>query len=381
MSTAAPSVIFDETGNLALMALLFVFRSVPALPANAALIALENRGHKSFSILPRLELGRCVLYFPTIFFDNEVIVLISTLAWAFAESLAMPCYYSLAPVADVANKPEKSINRLLTVTNLTMLVGPAIAGTVATYLPFGTLSFISVALFAGASMFTSRFSKIVQQSFHDPSVPISESSFVPNENRDATSGRVNTKIPKMVLIYLIVDATSGFAFGSLNPLMPIIASGISEVPIALYGAFLSLLMGGQLCGNIVYELIGDLFSSNKLYFIATGFSLLAFLLFGWAPWWALCGVFLFLTGLGNSIQDVCLLTSLQTANRLSPSTRLIALRESIGSITVLCASVVIAILISLIPVNIIVTVVFIVAVATSIITWTRLSNPQSKPLT
>lgn len=376
VSTAAPSTVFNETGNYALMALLFVFRSVPALPANAALFALEARGHTALSMLPHIELLRCLLYVPIVFLRSDYILFFLTLAWSFTEALAMPCYFSLAPALSSTAENGKAINRLLTATNAAMLLSPAITGLLATRFSFEALSLGAAVLFAGSAAllrFLAVNAKPLISTGHDECEIVE----VGSGGHWHLTGVVKS-IPLFVSIFLLVDFTSGLAFGTLNSLMPVAATETSSNSVALYGGFLSLLMAGQLCGNVVYEFLGKRqFAPNRLYFLATGFSLFAYLCFGWVSWWPLRCAMLFLTGLGNSVQDVCLLTSLQTPSCPSGSTRTIALRESLGSIAVLLSSAAVAAMIKLISIPLIVTLSFAVATLASVAAWSRLNGPRS----
>lgn len=64
---------------------------------------------------------------------------------------------------------------------------------------------------------------------------------------------------------LAIDATSGFAFGSLNALMPIASQVQALDPTVLYGWFLGALMAGMLMGNVLFELVGYRFETGRLY--------------------------------------------------------------------------------------------------------------------
>lgn len=115
--------------------------------------------------------------------------------------------------------------------------------------------------------------------------------------------------------FLLIDISSGVAFGSLNSLLPAIAQLQFDSSSIQYGFLQSSLTIGLLFGNTIY---GRLISGSdcvKSYCFVTYLALGAYLAFGYRYASGISFIFLFIVGAGNAIQDVLLITSLQDLAR------------------------------------------------------------------
>ena len=156
--------------------------------------------------------------------------------------------------------------------------------------------------------------------------------------------------------FLLIDISSGVAFGSLNSLLPAIAQLQFDSSSIQYGFLQSSLTIGLLFGNTIY---GRLISGSdcvKSYCFVTYLALGAYLAFGYRYASGISFIFLFIVGAGNAIQDVLLITSLQDLARDgSESISLFSIRESLQSVAVVISTLLVSLFTSIAMFSILVT--------------------------
>lgn len=94
VSTLTPNMVYSIGGSMVAMAFLILCRSLPALPANAALVVLERRGIRPLRVLQVSEVVRLLLYVPLLFVTGQVWLYVLSASWALVEALVTPCYFS-----------------------------------------------------------------------------------------------------------------------------------------------------------------------------------------------------------------------------------------------------------------------------------------------
>lgn len=321
---ALPLYVYQVTGDASATALLVGCRSLPSLFSMSLVRCPKKFGIGQLQFLRLADLIRAalfLLYFPL---NGKWEIMLITLAVASCRAIEIPCFYSVLRASTFDQRDEIN-NAFGFLQNLMMVVGPLVGGFlvagigIRAVLLFNSLTFIASYCLLGA-------------------VLISETG-VPEEGI-APEGEVKT--PKLffdgrslAVGFLLIDISSGVAFGSLNSLLPVIVQLEFKSSSLLYGLFQSSLTVGLLAGNLLYGFVIKGREHVKLYCLMTYLALGAYFAFGFLYSFGFSYVLLFAVGVGNSIQDVLLITSLQKlAKDGAESVRLFSIRESFQAFAV-----------------------------------------------
>lgn len=388
VSTLTPNMVYSIGGSMVAMAFLILCRSLPALPANAVLVVLERRGIRPLRILQMSEVMRLLLYVPLLFVTGQAWLYVLSASWALVEALVTPCYFSLVPSLCRPEQVSRATNRLLTIVNAALVCGPLASS--ALFSAWGLRPTIACAL--ALMVVSSVAAGHLMPQAQEPQGEGSSAGDGMSAEGDGLGGRGEARpedtahrphawallrsLGASTAALLTIDATSGFAFGSLNALMPIASQVQALDPTVLYGWFLGALMAGMLMGNVLFELVGYRFETGRLYRALTVGALTTYLLFGVLVGPLLRCALLLVTGLGNSMQDVCLMTALQRRAATGRGASLIALRESLGSVAVTVSTVYVGACVSVLGVPGLVLVAYAVALVASLPSFARLRRGE-----
>lgn len=322
---ALPLYVYQITGDVSATALLVGCRSLPSL-FSMSLASLPNKiGIGQLQFMKMADLIRAalfLLYFPL---NGKWEIMVITLAVSSCRAIEIPCFYSLLRAGTFDQRDEIN-NAFGFLQNLTMVVGPMIGGCLVAGLG------IEIVLIFNSLTFIVSFSLLKLVSITEAGV---------HEKRPTFKGEDNTlkfllDTRSLAVGFLLIDISSGMAFGSLNSLLPEIVQLEYRSSSLLYGVFQSSLTIGLLVGNCLYGVVAKGREHVRLYCFMTYFALGAYFAFGFLYSFGFSFVLLFAVGVGNSIQDVLLITSLQElAKDSAESVRLFSIRESLQAFAVI----------------------------------------------
>lgn len=330
-------------------------RFLPALLANWIIRGLQLRFLNPVAIMRVMDLIRMLL-FP--------IFIVATAPWHFyvltfvtylCSAVAKPCSLSVVKLCCESDDLASANNLLGAGQNLLMLIGPLIGGILYASRGAAFVLVLNSATFLVSFLILLR----VKVAHSGPANSAEEAWGRHGLYRDVL--RLARSYPQIVL-FIVVDAVSGFAFGALNTLIPAGVQLRFHNSAFIYSALLSSLTGGMLIGNMVFQRWFIRFKLLRVYLVATSVALVFFLLSGLATMAALAAVFLAIVGLCNSMQDVVLATSVQAAvEDIRGLTTVFAISESLAAVSVVVSSALLAVLLQKVSVTTLTILVFALA--------------------
>lgn len=322
---ALPMLIYEVTHDVSATALMVCCRFAPALFSVALAQLPQKMGIGTLQAMRLADLIRAGLFVCYIFVDSKWSMFAITCAVSLCRTVEMPCFYSLLRANTNSINRDVINNSFGFLQNLMMVLGPVAGGFVVAQ--FGAEAVLALdALSFAASFWLLRDVPSVIEVNDKEGISKNE------KNRTAFS---DLSAKHLAIGFLLIDISSGVAFGSLNSLLPAIAQLQFDSSSIQYGFLQSSLTIGLLFGNTIY---GRLISGSdcvKSYCFVTYLALGAYLAFGYRYASGISFIFLFIVGAGNAIQDVLLITSLQDLARDgSESISLFSIRESLQSVAV-----------------------------------------------
>lgn len=322
---ALPMLIYEVTHDVSATALMVCCRFAPSLFSVALAQLPQKMGIGTLQAMRLADLIRAGLFVCYIFVDSKWSMFAITCAVSLCRTVEMPCFYSLLRANTNSINRDVINNSFGFLQNLMMVLGPVAGGFVVAQ--FGAEAVLALdALSFAASFWLLRDVPSVIEVNDKEGISKNE------KNRTAFS---DLSAKHLAIGFLLIDISSGVAFGSLNSLLPAIAQLQFDSSSIQYGFLQSSLTIGLLFGNTIY---GRLISGSdcvKSYCFVTYLALGAYLAFGYRYASGISFIFLFIVGAGNAIQDVLLITSLQDLARDgSESISLFSIRESLQSVAV-----------------------------------------------
>lgn len=322
---ALPMLIYEVTHDVSATALMVCCRFAPSLFSVALAQLPQKMGIGTLQAMRLADLIRAGLFVCYIFVDSKWSMFAITCTVSLCRTVEMPCFYSLLRANTNSINRDVINNSFGFLQNLMMVLGPVAGGFVVAQ--FGAEAVLALdALSFAASFWLLRDVPSVIEVNDKEGISKNE------KNRTAFS---DLSAKHLAIGFLLIDISSGVAFGSLNSLLPAIAQLQFDSSSIQYGFLQSSLTIGLLFGNTIY---GRLISGSdcvKSYCFVTYLALGAYLAFGYRYASGISFIFLFIVGAGNAIQDVLLITSLQDLARDgSESISLFSIRESLQSVAV-----------------------------------------------
>lgn len=327
---ALPMLIYEVTHDVSATALMVCCRFAPSLFSVALAQLPQKMGIGTLQAMRLADLIRAGLFVCYIFVDSKWSMFAITCAVSLCRTVEMPCFYSLLRANTNSINRDVINNSFGFLQNLMMVLGPVAGGFVVAQ--FGAEAVLALdALSFAASFWLLRDVPSVIEVNDKEGISKNE------KNRTAFS---DLSAEHLAIGFLLIDISSGVAFGSLNSLLPAIAQLQFDSSSIQYGFLQSSLTIGLLFGNTIY---GRLISGSdcvKSYCFVTYLALGAYLAFGYRYASGISFIFLFIVGAGNAIQDVLLITSLQDLARDgSESISLFSIRESLQSVAVVISTI------------------------------------------
>ena len=340
---ALPMLIYEVTHDVSATALMVCCRFAPALFSVALAQLPQKMGIGTLQAMRLADLIRAGLFVCYIFVDSKWSMFAITCAVSLCRTVEMPCFYSLLRANTNSINRDVINNSFGFLQNLMMVLGPVAGGFVVAQ--FGAEAVLALdALSFAASFWLLRDVPSV--------IEVNDKEGISKNEKNWTD--LNAK--HLAIGFLLIDISSGVAFGSLNSLLPAIAQLQFDSSSIQYGFLQSSLTIGLLFGNTIY---GRLISGSdcvKSYCFVTYLALGAYLAFGYRYASGISFIFLFIGGAGNAIQDVLLITSLQDLARDgSESMSLFSIRESLQPVAVVISSLLVSLVTSIAMFSILVT--------------------------
>lgn len=324
-TVAAPVLLYSSSGSISDTATLIACRLAPYFLANLVIKRAARFSVPSSSIIRWASLLRALIIPLFIIAQTPIHFYVLTLTIYGLGAIASPCYYSI--IKDCAREGSdlpRSNNYILALQNGMSVVGPVIGAFFQLRLGSAFLFFLNSICCLSAFTLSFWF-------------PASNNCHSEHERKSAKVRAMISKYP-FVSTLIFVDAVSGLAFGSLNAIIPMICQTRFHNDALIYSALLAFLTGGMLLGNLVFHTFLYKKKPSLLYMKVTISSLLAYLLFNFVQSPIAGALLLASTGLGNSIQDVALITTIQrTVADDGYVAYTISIRDTFGAAATLCS--------------------------------------------
>lgn len=324
-TVAAPVLLYSSSESISNTAILMACRLAPYLMANLVIKRAVRSHIPPSSIIRGASLLRALIIPLFLIANTPLHFYALTLAVYSLGASASPCYFSIIKgCAQGEGGLSQSNNYLLALQNGMSVVGPVIGAYIQLHFGYGFLFALNsiCCFFAFALSFR----------FPEPSDCNSR-----REQKSAKTHMIVSAYP-LISMLILVDAVSGLAFGSLNAIIPMVCQTRFNNDAVVYSMLLAFLTGGMLLGNLVFHALFHKKKASLLYMKVTLFALFTYLLFNFAQSSIIGALLLALTGIGNSIQDVTLITTIQkTVADENDAAYIISLRDSFGAATTLCS--------------------------------------------
>lgn len=239
---ALPMLIYEVTHDVSATALMVCCRFAPALFSVALAQLPQKMGIGTLQAMRLADLIRAGLFVCYIFVDSKWSMFAITCAVSLCRTVEMPCFYSLLRSNTNSINRDVINNSFGFLQNLMMVLGPVAGGFVVAQ--FGAEAVLALdALSFAASFWLLRDVPSV--------IEVNDKEGISKNEKNWTAfSDLNAK--HLAIGFLLIDISSGVAFGSLNSLLPAIAQLQFDSSSIQYGFLQSSLTIGLLFGNTIY---------------------------------------------------------------------------------------------------------------------------------